>query len=95
MVWIPVISQITLGAFAFLPFLQHQISISRWLKKPLKYPEKAPNEELTILLPVWNEGKIIEQKLDNLASHNTIKASLLIIDSALLSSSKKYNLNNG
>ena len=82
MVWIPVISQITLGAFAFLPFLQHQLSIKKWLKKPLKYPEEAPNEELTILLPVWNEGKIIEQKLDNLASHNTLKASLLIIDSA-------------
>ena len=82
MVWIPVISQITLGAFAFLPFLQHQISISRWLKKPLKYPKETPKEELMILLPVWNEGKIIENKLDNLARHNQIKTSLLIIDSA-------------
>jgi len=82
MVWIPVISQITLGAFAFLPFLQHQISISRWIKKPLKYPKEMPKEELVILLPVWNEGKIIEKKLDNLASHNEIKKSLLIIDSA-------------
>ena len=93
MVWIPVISQITLGAFAFLPFLQHQLSIKKWLKKPLKYPEEAPNEDLTILLPVWNEGKIIEQKLDSLASHNTIKASLLIIDSA--SSDNTVELING
>mgnify|MGYP001162728344 FL=1 len=82
MVWIPVISQITLGAFAFLPFLQHQISISRWLKKPLKYPKESPKDELMILLPVWNEGKIIVNKLDNLASHQEIKTSLLIIDSA-------------
>ena len=82
MVWIPVISQITLGAFAFLPFLQHQISISRWLKNPLKYPKEVPKDELMILLPVWNEGKIIKQKLDNLASHDKIKSSLLIIDSA-------------
>ncbi len=82
MVWIPVISQITLGAFAFLPFLQHQISISRWIKKPLKYPKETPKEELMILLPVWNEGKIIENKLDNLARHNEIKTSLLIIDSS-------------
>ncbi|MAV42875.1 MAG: hypothetical protein CMA30_00150 [Euryarchaeota archaeon] len=82
MVWIPVISQITLGAFAFLPFLQHQISISRWIKKPLKYPKETPKEDLVILLPVWNEGKIIENKLDNLARHNQIKTSLLIIDSS-------------
>ena len=59
----------------------------------MKYPEEAPNERLTILLPVWNEGKIIEQKLDNLASHNTIKASLLIIDSA--SSDNTVELING
>jgi len=82
MVWIPVISQITLGAFAFLPFLQHQISISRWIKKPLKYPKETPKEDLVILLPVWNEGKIIQNKLDNLARHNEIKTSLLIIDSS-------------
>ena len=82
MVWIPVISQITLGAFAFLPFLQHQFSIIRWIKKPLKYPKEVPKDELMILLPVWNEGKIIENKLDDLASHNEIKISLLIIDSA-------------
>ena len=82
MVWIPVISQITLGAFAFLPFLQHQISISRWLKNPLKYPKEAPEDELMILLPVWNEEKIIKQKVDKLASHDKIKSSLLIIDSA-------------
>ena len=82
MVWIPVISQITLGAFAFLPFLQHQLSIIRWIKKPLKYPKEVPKDELMILLPVWNEGKIIENKLDKLAIHNEIKISLLIIDSA-------------
>ena len=76
MVWIPVISQITLGAFAFLPFLQHQFSIIRWIKKPLKYPKEVPKDELMILLPVWNEGKIIENKLDYLARHNEIKISL-------------------
>ena len=82
MVWVPAIAEVALGTLAFFPFLKHRISISRWLKKPIKYPEKSPKESLVILLPIWNEAKIIQQKLDSLSSNTKIKCSLLVIDSA-------------
>ena len=82
MVWVPAIAEAALGTLAFFPFLKHRISISRWLKKPIQYPEKPPKQPLMILLPIWNEAKIIKQKLDNLSMNTEIPCSLLIIDSA-------------
>ncbi len=82
MVWGPVIVEAVLGTLAFFPFLKHRVSVSRWLKKPLQYPKEAPNNPLTILLPIWNESKIINHKLDNLSKNITIPCSLLVIDSA-------------
>lgn len=82
MVWVPAIAEAALGTLAFFPFLKHRFSISRWLKKPIQYPEKPPKHSLMILLPIWNEAKIIQQKLDNISSSTKIKCSLLVIDSA-------------
>ena len=82
MVWVPVITEVALGTLAFFPFLKHRISISRWLKKPIQYPEKPPKQPIVILLPIWNEAKIIQQKLDDLSVSTEMTCSLLVIDSA-------------
>jgi cellulose synthase/poly-beta-1,6-N-acetylglucosamine synthase-like glycosyltransferase len=82
MVWIPAIAEAALATLAFFPFLKHRISVSRWLKKPIQYPEKVPKKSLMFLLPIWNEAKIIKQKLDNLSMNTEIACSLLVIDSA-------------
>ena len=82
MVWAPVIAEAVLGTLAFFPFLKHKISVSRWLKKPIQYPEEPPKQPLMILLPIWNEAKIIQQKLDNLSRNLPMACSLLVIDSA-------------
>jgi glycosyltransferase involved in cell wall biosynthesis len=82
MVWVPVIAEAVLGTMAFFPFLKHQISVSRWLKKPIQYPENPPIEQLMILLPIWNEAKIIQEKLNKLSTNTEMACSLLVIDSA-------------
>ena len=82
MVWVPAIAEAVLGTLAFFPFLKHRISVSRWLKKPIQYPEKPPKQPLMILLPIWNEAKIIQQKLDDLSTSTEMACSLLVIDSA-------------
>lgn len=71
-------------ATALLPFIVHRWDMYRWDRD--HRGEHRPKgtqrrEELTVLLPVWNEVKIIEKKLDNLASQN-VSARLVIIDSA-------------
>jgi cellulose synthase/poly-beta-1,6-N-acetylglucosamine synthase-like glycosyltransferase len=85
MVWIPAIAEVGLGALAFGPFLLHRWSVGRWRTSPLAYPE--PNDALAsmpvkVLLPVWNEELIIDQKLANLAAQSGPSLSLLVIDSA-------------
>ena len=82
MVWVPAIAEAVLGTLAFFPFLKHRISVLRWLKKPIQYPEKPPKQPLMILLPIWNEAKIIQQKLDDLSTSTEMACSLLVIDSA-------------
>ena len=82
MVWIPALVEIGLGIAAFTPFLVHRLSVGRWRKKGMEYPTNPTNlPALTVLLPVWNEGLIIEKKLNNLAQQN-LRFSLLVIDSA-------------
>jgi glycosyltransferase involved in cell wall biosynthesis len=85
MVWIPAMVEVGLSALAFGPFLLHRWSVGRWRKTPLAYPEasqKMKEQPMVVLLPVWNEGLIIEQKLANLAEQKGSKVELLVIDSA-------------
>jgi cellulose synthase/poly-beta-1,6-N-acetylglucosamine synthase-like glycosyltransferase len=85
MVWIPAMVEVGLGAFAFGPFLLHRWSVGRWRKTPLAYPKATQNmkdESMVVLLPVWNEGLIIEQKLNNLAEQDGGPFEVLLIDSA-------------
>ena len=82
MVWIPALVEVGLGLAAFAPFLVHRLSVGKWRKQGNEYPvNDADLPAITVLLPVWNEGLIIEKKLDNLAQQN-LRCSLLAIDSA-------------
>jgi len=82
MVWIPALVEVGLGLAAFAPFLVHRLSVVKWCIQGNEYPvNDADLPAITVLLPVWNEGLIIEKKLDNLAQQN-LRCSLLVIDSA-------------
>lgn len=73
--------ELGLAAVGFAPFALHRWSCSKWLSQQLQCPEEMSGLDMTILLPVWNEGLIIEKKLANLAKQD-FKCHLLIIDSA-------------
>ena len=85
MVWVPALIEVGLGTLALGPFLFHRLSVGQWRKNPPAYPLEStdsPALPITVLLPVWNEALVIEQKLDNLAKQEGASADLLIIDSA-------------
>ena len=85
MVWVPALIEVGLGTLALGPFLIHRLSVGRWRKNRPAYPSgnaDSPALPITVLLPVWNEALVIEQKLDNLAKQNGPSVNLLIIDSA-------------
>jgi cellulose synthase/poly-beta-1,6-N-acetylglucosamine synthase-like glycosyltransferase len=63
------------------PFVIHRLNIWRWSKKPLEIPTDKVDLPIMVLLPVWNEAKVIELKLANLAKQE-VKTTLLLIDSA-------------
>ena len=73
--------ELGLAVIGFAPFALHRLSCGLWAKEQVKCPDKDSMLPITILLPVWNEGLIIEKKLANLAKQE-IKADLLLIDSA-------------
>ncbi|MDA0716199.1 MAG: glycosyltransferase [archaeon] len=66
-----------------MPFLLYEIRSRQWKKKfVLQRPQSIVKEQsLVLLLPVWNEERLIERKLNDLASQG-VRASLLLIDSA-------------
>ena len=85
MVWIPALVEVGLGTLALGPFLIHRLAVGRWQRMPLEYPlqdETSKPQPITVLLPVWNEELIIEQKLANLAEQEGKNVDLLLIDSA-------------
>ena len=72
-----------LGA-AMAPFLLHRWDMHRWDKDHRTRHKPAGtnhSERLTVLLPVWNEGLVIEKKLANLAAQQ-LPIHLLVVDSA-------------
>ena len=73
--------ELGLAAIGFSPFAIHRWSCGRWAKQKLECPEEMSGLDMTILLPVWNEGLIIEKKLSNLAKQD-FKSHILVIDSA-------------
>jgi len=73
--------ELSLAVAGFAPFALHRWSCGSWMKQQLVCPEEMSGLDMTILLPVWNEGLIIENKLSNLAKQD-FKSKLLLIDSA-------------
>lgn len=73
--------ELTLATIGLAPFAIHRLSVGRWAKEELICPEDDSNLDITVLLPVWNESLIIEQKLADLSAQSR-KVSLLIVDSA-------------
>ncbi len=76
-----VYAQLSAAGIGMAPFAWHRLSCMRWMKKSLDMPEEDSNLPITVLLPVWNEGLIIEKKLADIANQS-LKVNLLIIDSA-------------
>ena len=68
--------ELGLAVAGFAPFALHRWSCGRWMKQQLVCPEEMSGLDMTILLPVWNEGLIIENKLSNLAKQD-FKSKLL------------------
>ena len=69
---------------ALAPFVLHRWDMYRWDRDHRRqHVPKGTNhkEHLTVLLPVWNEERIIEKKLDNLITQK-FPMNLLLIDSA-------------
>ena len=81
MVVIPAAIEGVTVAASLLPFIIHRWDMYRWSKEhAVQHHPKGQDhqEELTVLLPLWNEAVILEKKLQNLASQQ-LPFRLLII----------------
>ena len=70
-----------------LPLIAHWLLNRSWMKTPSPSPDACKDEDLPflcIVIPTWNEAKVIENKLDNLIEQRypSSKRRLLLIDSA-------------
>ena len=84
MVVVPAIVEGAALSVALAPFVLHRWDMYRWDRDHRS--QHAPKgtehaEPLTILLPVWNEARVIAKKLDNLVQQQ-LPINLLVIDSA-------------
>ena len=83
MLFSPALYEVGFAALAGLPYLKHGLDLFLARNRELLRPEQTFHGSLTILLPVWNEAKILEQKLENLVETcQDFKPNLVIIDSA-------------
>ena len=79
-------TQLVIAIIALSPFIYYKWQVGRWISNcefP-KFPDDTNHPMMTLILPVWNEAKIIEKKLDDLAGQEYPRKllQLLIIDSA-------------
>ena len=70
-----------------LPLLIHWMMNRRWIQEKIPAPASCKDEDLPtlcIVIPTWNEGNVIEAKLDNTISQRypLSKRRILLIDSA-------------
>ena len=66
MLFSPALYEVGFAALAGLPYLKHGLDLFLTRNRELLRPEQTFHGSLTILLPVWNEAKVLEQKLENL-----------------------------
>ena len=83
MVLAPMVIEASLWFAATVPFARHWWSMKKWNKIQLEYPEnpKQETDNCIILLPVWNEAMIIEEKLNDLSKQFAGPYNLMVIDS--------------
>jgi len=83
MLFSPALFEIGFAALAGLPYAKQGLDLFMSRKRSLVRPEQRFLGSLTILLPVWNEAKVLSQKLDNLMETcQGFDPHLVIIDSA-------------
>ena len=78
-------AELTVAGAAALPFVIHRFRMRRWLQMESLEPAGDGGEQrLTMVLPVWNEEKLIISKLEDLAAQDfpVHRMELIIIDSA-------------
>ena len=79
----PALYEVGFATLAAVPYLKHGFDLFMGRKRKLIRPEQDFTGTLTILLPMWNEAKILIQKLENLQqTTQAFKPHLVIIDSA-------------
>ena len=84
MVVVPAIVEGAALSVALAPFVLHRWDMYRWDRdhRSQHVPKGTEHAEpLTILLPVWNEARVIAKKLDNLVQQQ-LPINLLVIDPA-------------
>lgn len=83
MLFSPALYEAGFAAVAVLPYLKHGLDMFLARKRELNRPEESYSGTLTILLPIWNEASVLQQKLDNIRETTQgLKPHLVIIDSA-------------
>ena len=83
MLFSPALYEVGFAALAGLPYLKHGLDLFLARNRELLRPKQTFHGSLTILLPVWNEAKVLEQKLENLVETcQDFRPNLVIIDSA-------------
>lgn len=83
MLFSPALFEIGFATLAGLPYVKQGLDLLMSRKRKLVRPEHRFSGTLTILLPVWNEAKVLTQKLDNLMETcQEFDPHLVIIDSA-------------
>ena len=83
MLFSPALFEIGFAGLAGLPYAKQGLDLLMSRKRKLVRPEQRFSGSLTILLPVWNEAKVLTQKLDNLMETcRGFDPHLVIIDSA-------------
>ena len=83
MLFSPALFEVGFGAVASLPYLKHGFDLFMARKRVLERPSEEFKGQLTILLPIWNEAKVLHEKLENvLETTKSFKPHLVIIDSA-------------
>ena len=83
MLFSPALFEVGFAALAGLPYLKHGFDLFMARKRSLVRPSEQFKGQLTILLPVWNEAKVLHEKLENLLeTTKSFKPHLVMIDSA-------------
>ena len=83
MLFSPAFFEVGFAALAGLPYRKHGFDLFMARKRVLERPAEQFKGQLTILLPIWNEAKVLHEKLENLLqTTKSFKPHLVIIDSA-------------